>query len=94
MRAGVSLAKQTQRKYNKREFSKGQPLSPLRTRKIFIQYSYLISRRTRLPGRDKKAQGNFLTYAYNAARKLDAPEIKRQVRNHWSKIQEEIKKNL
>jgi hypothetical protein len=90
MRVGVSLAKQTQRKHNYREMKKGLPLSPLRTRKLFIQYSYLISRRTRLPGRDRKAQGNFLTYAYKSAEKLDAPEIKRQLRNHWRKLQESI----
>ena len=91
MRAGVSLAKQTQRKHNKREHAKGLPATPLRTRKLFLQYSYLISRRTRLPGRDRKAQGNFLTYAYKAAEKLGAPEIKQQVRNHWRKLQEEIR---
>ncbi len=92
MRAGVGLARQTQRKNNKRELAKGLSESPLRTRKLFVQYSYLINRRTRLPGRDRKAQGNFLTYAYKAAMKLGAPEIKKQVRNHWSKLNEEIRR--
>jgi len=92
MRAGVSLAKQTQRKHNKQELMRGVPVTALRTRKLFIQYSYLISRRTRLPGRDRKAQGNFLTYAYKAAKVLEAPEIKGQVRNHWKKLNEEIAK--
>jgi hypothetical protein len=91
MRAGVSLAKQTQRKHNKRELAKGLPETPLRTRKLQILYSYLINRRTRIPGRDQKAQGNFLTYAYRASEKLHAPEIKRQVRNHWTKLQQEIR---
>jgi RNA-directed DNA polymerase len=90
MRAGVSLAKQTQRKYNRIEASKNLPLTPLRTRKLHLQYSYLIKRRTHLPDRDPKAQGNFLTYAYKAAKKLAAPEIKRQVRNHWKKLQQEM----
>jgi len=90
MRAGVSLAKQTQRKHNKREAAKGLEQSLLKTRKLYLQYSYLLNRRTRLPGRDRKSQGNFLTYAYRAATKLDAPEIKQQVRNHWKKLQEEI----
>jgi hypothetical protein len=94
MRAGVSLAKQTQRKHNKRERDQGQALSPLKTRKLYIHYSYLINRRTRLPGRDRKAQGNFLTYAYRASEKLDAPEIRSQVRNHWKKLQEEIDKPI
>lgn len=92
MRAGVSLAKQTQRKHNKKERAMGEPETQLRTRKLFIQYSYLINRRTRLPGRDRKAQGNFLTYAYRASKKLGAPEIKRQVRKHWSKLNEEIRR--
>lgn len=91
MRAGVSLAKQTQRKHNKRELARDLPVTALRTRKLFIQYSYLISRRTRLPGRDRKAQGNFLTYARDAAKVLAAPEIKRQVRNHWKKLKKAIK---
>lgn len=94
MRAGVNLAKLTQRKHNRKEAYARIPLTPLRTRKLHIQYSYLIGRRTRLPNRDKKAQGNFLTYAYRAAEKLHAPEIKRQVRNHWTKLQEEIRKPL
>lgn len=92
MRAGVSLAKQTQRKHNRRERRVGLPVTPLKTRKLFLQYSYLINRRTRLPSRDRKSQGNFLTYAYSAAEKLGAREIKKQVRNHWGKLLEEIKK--
>lgn len=94
MRAGVSLAKQTQRKHNRRERANGLPETTLRTRKLKILYSYLINRRTCFPGRDQKAQGNFLTYAYRASEKLQAPEIKRQVRNHWTKLQEEIAKPI
>jgi hypothetical protein len=94
MRAGVSLAKQTQRKHNKQEAIKGLPVTGLRKRKLFIQYSYLINRRTSLPNKEKKAQGNFLTYAYKASKKLHAPEIKLQVRNHWTKLQEEIQKPI
>ncbi len=94
MRAGVNLAKLTQRKYNRKEVNASMPLTPLRTRKLHIQYTYLIRRRTSLPGQDKKAQGNFLTYAYRAAEKLSAPEIKRQVRNHWTKLQEELHKPI
>jgi RNA-directed DNA polymerase len=90
MRAAVDLAKQTRRKHNRKERAKGHPLSPLRVRKLHIQYSYLINRPTALPDRDRKAQGNFLTYSYRAAEKLNAPEIKRQVRNHWRKLKEEI----
>ena len=94
MRSAVSLAKQTQRKYNRKEAQAGRPLSGMKKRKLYIQYSYLINRRARLPDNERKAQGNFLTYAYRAAEKLHAPEIKHQVRNHWNKLQEELKKNI
>ena len=90
MRAGVSLAKQTRRRHNRIETARGDAPSPLRTRKLSQQYSYLIDRRSCIKGRDKEARGNFLTYAYKASRKLGAPEIKRQVRNHWKKLQDEI----
>ncbi|RYZ92266.1 MAG: hypothetical protein EOP06_04730 [Proteobacteria bacterium] len=91
MRAGVSLAKQTQRSYNRREKKQGLAESPLKTRKLYLQYSYLIARRTRFSGNDPKANGNFLSYAYRASKKLSAPEIKLQIRNHWSKLQSEIR---
>jgi hypothetical protein len=94
MRAAVSLSKQTQRKHNRKEAQAGKPLSRMKTRKLYIQYSYLINRRARLPDKDRKNQGNFLTYAYRAADKLAAPEIKHQVRNHWKKIQEELRKPI
>ena len=94
MRAAVSLAKQTQRKYNRIEVEMGLPLTGLKTRKLYTKYSYLIHRRNRFPSRDNRAQGNFLTYAYRSAEKLAAPEIKRQVRNHWNKIQEEHRKPI
>ncbi len=95
MRKGVSLAKQTQRKYNQKEEAAGLPLSPLKKRKLHLQYSYLISRRTkRKKGNDPKANGNFLTYAYKAARRLNSPAIKRQVRNHWKKLNEEIGREI
>lgn len=95
MRKGVSLAKQTQRKHNRKESAAGNPLSPLRRRKLRLQYSYLISRRVK--GRrqtDPKANGNFLTYAYKASKRLNAPGIKRQMRNHWKKLNEEIEKPI
>lgn len=90
MRAGVNLAKKTQRKHNRLEIARGEAPSPLRTRKLYLQYSYLIDRRSRIKGRDKETKGNFLTYAYKASRKLGAPEIKRQVRNHWKKLRDEV----
>jgi hypothetical protein len=90
MRRGVALAKQTQRKYNRLEGMMGVPLTQLKRRKLYVQYSYLIERRTKLKSSDPKAHGNFLTYAYRAASRLQSPAIKKQVRNHWRKLQEEI----
>lgn len=90
MRNGVVLAKQTQRKHNRIEAATNQPLSALQRRKLYLQYSYLIKRRSHLKKGDPKAHGNFLTYAYRAADTLGSPEIKHQVRNHWRKLQEAI----
>lgn len=95
MRRGVSMAKQTQRKYNRKAAKKGQPSTALRTRKLQIRYSYLIKRRFSLKkGQSPMCKENFITYAYRASDKMDAPEIKRQVRNHWQKLNEEIAKPL
>jgi len=94
MRNGVALAKQTQRKWNRIEAASKAPLSPLKRTKLYLQYTYLIDRRTHRKKGDPKANGNFLTYAYRAAKVLGAPEIKRQVRNHWNKLQEEINKPI
>lgn len=92
MRDGVSLAKQTRRKYNKIEIRKGLPPSPLRKRKLYIQYSYLITRRRCAAIGKREGKGNFLIYARDAAHVLGAPEIKKQVRRHWSKLRAEIRK--
>lgn len=94
MRAGVSLAKQAQRKQNRRELKNGLEFTGLKRRKIYLQYSYLIRRTSILRGRARIEQSNFLTYAYKAAKKLDAPEIKRQIRNHWPKLQEAIARKI
>ncbi|MDQ8207011.1 reverse transcriptase/maturase family protein [Coraliomargarita sp. SDUM461003] len=93
MRRGVSLARKTRAKYNSIEQSKGLPESPLRKRKLYLQYSYLISGRFKnRKGTQRKGTGNFLTYAYDAAKRMNAPEIKGQMKNHWRKLQEEMKK--
>jgi hypothetical protein len=41
---------------------------------------------------DRKFRGNYLRYAYRAPDDLNAPEIKRQLRNHWKILQKTIKK--
>jgi hypothetical protein len=93
MRRGVSLARKTRAKHNRIERAKGLPQSPLKKRKLYLQYSYLISGRFKnRKGSQRKGSGNFLTYAYNAAKRMNAPEIKEQMKGHWGKLQEEMKK--
>lgn len=76
MRSGVRLAGQTMRKHN----AKGKPHEPMRTRKLFVLYSYV-------------GRHNFTSYAYRAARDLKSPAIKKQIRRHWAALKEEIKKS-
>lgn len=95
MRAGVSLARQTQRKANRKEQDEGKSLSALKLEKLCRLYSYLYKRRRRKdPTREAKTIGNFLTYAYKAARVMQSDAIKKQVRSHWRKLLEEIKKPI
>ncbi len=41
---------------------------------------------------DRKFRGNYLKYVYRASEDLGAPEIKRQLRNHWKILQRTMKK--
>jgi hypothetical protein len=92
MRRGVNLARQTWRKHNRREDEAGVLRSDLKTRQLFIRYSYLINRRFRsLPDGHERQGENFITYAYRAASEMNAPEIKRQVRNHLTKLKAAIR---
>jgi len=93
MRRGVSLAKKTQAKHNAIEAEAGRELTPLKTRQLYIRYSYLIKRRFRSKpdGHDRQSE-NFITYAYRAAKEMGAPEIKKQVRGHFRRLQAAIRK--
>ncbi|MBE7539340.1 MAG: hypothetical protein HS122_13120 [Opitutaceae bacterium] len=72
---------------------KGKKPTGLKTRQLFLRYSYLIRRRfhQKPHGHDRQNE-NFITYAYRAARAMNAREIKRQVRHHVTKLKAEIKK--
>jgi hypothetical protein len=95
MRKGVSLAKQTQRKYNGKETKEGRPLSILKTRKLYIRYSYLIKRRfSSIKSGGTRQNENFITYAHRAALIMNAPEIKHQVRGHLRKLRAEVRKAM
>lgn len=91
MRKGVSVARQTQRKHNKIRHRQGLPQTDLKTRQLYIRYSYLVNRRFhRKTGKGERQGENFITYAHRAAATMNAPEIKRQVRNHPKKLKEAI----
>lgn len=93
MRRGVQMARLTQRKHNKIEAAEGRPPTGLKTRQLYIRYSYLIHRRFRRKesGHDRQSE-NFITYAYRAAKTMGAPEIKRQVCSHLAKLKEAIRR--
>jgi hypothetical protein len=93
MRQGVRLARQTWKKGNRLEAQQGKALTGLKTRQLYLRYSYLIRRRFRSKpdGHDRQGE-NFITYAHRAAGILSAPEIRRQVRNHFKTLQEAIRK--
>ncbi len=79
---------------------------PLFKRKLYRLYSYKGVKTRKLPAKktdyingkattkyyERKFRGNYLRYAYRAANELEAPEIKRQLRNHWKILQETLKK--
>ncbi len=95
MRRGVRFAKINCRAANKKLRKRGLPTTELRTRKLKVRYSYLIRRKLRLKsGESKHCKKNFITYAIDAAERMNAPEIKRQIKNHWKKLNEEIAKPL
>lgn len=50
-----------------------------------------INGKTKTDYFDRKFRGNYLRYAYRAADELNAPEIKRQLRNHWKTLQKSMK---
>lgn len=64
--------------------------SPLKKKKLYRLYSYLGKKL----GRNMEEKRNFLSYAFDAARIMNDTGIKKQVKNHWPKLQEEIAKPL
>jgi hypothetical protein len=59
-----------------RKWSKGEPI---KRRKLFVLYSYV-------------GRHNYPAYAFRAARKLNSPAIKRQLKGHWRKLLKMIEK--
>jgi RNA-directed DNA polymerase len=81
LRSGVRLAAQTKRKHNLKEQKNGVRKTPLKTRKLYVLYSYV-------------GRHNFTSYAYRAARTLGSPAIKKQIKRHWQVLQAEIAKSI
>jgi len=80
--------------------------APIFKRKIYRLYSFRGEKKRLLPAKnvtyingkqnikyyDRKYRGNYIKYAYKASEEMNAPEIKRQLRNHWKILQKALKK--
>tara|TARA_R100000935_G_scaffold58927_1_gene100216 strand:- start:22507 stop:23184 length:678 start_codon:yes stop_codon:yes gene_type:complete len=80
--------------------------APLYKRKLYRLFTYKGVKSRKIPSKRiiylngqpiskpfwRKFRGNYLRYAYKASEELEAPEIKRQVRNHWKILQKTILK--
>lgn len=64
--------------------------SLLKKKKLYRLYSYLGKK----IGRNRDERRNFLSYAFDAARIMNDIGIKKQVKRHWKRLQEEIAKPL
>jgi len=64
----------------------------VKTRKIPAKRTDYINGTAHTKYYERKFRGNYLRYAYKASEDLEAPEIKRQLRNHWKILQTTIKK--
>jgi hypothetical protein len=79
MRKGVGRAKAVRFRADR---DRGRPYTTwLRRKKLYIHYSYL-------------GRHNFLAYAFDAARIMNDAGIKKQVKKHWERLQEEIRSDL
>jgi len=72
MRLGVARAKAIRYRANQR--AGNQAWTPLRRRKLHLLYSYL-------------GRHNFTAYVFKAAKIMNDPGIKKQIKPHWKKLQ-------
>ncbi|TCO73711.1 antiviral reverse transcriptase Drt2 [Chromatocurvus halotolerans] len=79
MKRGVKFAKATMRKRNGLRVLRGEPVKPLYRKSLYRLYSH-VGRR------------NFLSYGYRAARRMNSPAIKRQLKPLWRRLEEEIER--
>lgn len=79
MKRGVRLAKKTMIKYNTIREANGLSEKPLYKKKIYSRYSHLGCR-------------NFITYGLRAAKTMDSPSIRKQLKPFWRRLHDEIEK--
>lgn len=77
MKRGVKLAKATMCKRNKAKVKRGETPKHLYKKKIYLRYSHL-------------GKQNFLRYGYRAAKLMDAPSIRKQLKPLWFRLQKEL----
>ncbi len=77
VRRGIWLAGKCMDKINAKRISRGQWPRSMFLKRIYKRYSYLGRR-------------NFISYGYRAARIMDAPSIKKQLKPHWKRLRERI----
>lgn len=77
MKRGVSLAKQTQGKYNKIRIRLGVETKSIYKRKLFSKYSHF-------------GKSNFISYGKRAYLSLNSKVIKRQLKPLWYRLEKEI----
>lgn len=76
-RRGIWLAKKCMDKVNAKRVSRGQLPRAMFLKKLYKQYSCLGRR-------------NFISYGYRAAKIMNAPSIKKQLKPHWNRLSERI----
>lgn len=74
---GIWLARRRMDKVNAKRISRGKLPRSMFLKKLYKRYSYLGRR-------------NFISYGYRAARIMDAPSIKKQLKPHWNRLRERI----
>src|SRR5690606_15331314 len=74
---GIWLSEKCMDKVNAKRTSRGQLPRSMFLKKLYKRYSYLGRR-------------NFISYGYRAARIMNAPSIKKQLKPHWNRLRERI----
>jgi hypothetical protein len=59
----------------------------IKSRKLDTKRTIYIGNKKITKNTTKKFRGNYFKYAYRASEELEAPEIKKQLKNHWKIIQ-------